>query len=227
MDQPKKYPYLDHDTLVLPGELWKDIHEYEEYYEVSNLGRVKSLDRIIPHPRLRKQKIKGRFLRQKRVLHANKTCDPIIDLQVALSKKGKTHYYNVRRLVYGAFIAPIDFQSDALYVINIDGDGYNNRCENLRLISISQNTHRSIKRGRVPTSYLKTADRSKWNGKVYGGASRRKPVRLIKRGNLQSLTFVSIAEASRQTGIGEKEIINVAKGRYSTWKGDRWEYIDP
>ena len=29
------------------GEIWKDINGYEGYYQVSNLGRVKSLPRII------------------------------------------------------------------------------------------------------------------------------------------------------------------------------------
>ena len=28
-------------------EIWKDIPEYEGLYQVSNLGRIKSLDRII------------------------------------------------------------------------------------------------------------------------------------------------------------------------------------
>ena len=28
-------------------EIWKDIQGYEGYYQVSNLGRVKSLDRIV------------------------------------------------------------------------------------------------------------------------------------------------------------------------------------
>ena len=29
-------------------EIWKDVYNYEGYYQVSNLGRVRSLDRIIP-----------------------------------------------------------------------------------------------------------------------------------------------------------------------------------
>jgi len=31
-------------------EIWKDVIEYEGYYQVSNLGRVRSLDREIKHP---------------------------------------------------------------------------------------------------------------------------------------------------------------------------------
>lgn len=29
-------------------EIWKDIPDYEGYYQVSNLGRIKSLDRVLP-----------------------------------------------------------------------------------------------------------------------------------------------------------------------------------
>jgi len=28
-------------------EIWKDIKNYEKYYQISNLGRVKSLDRYV------------------------------------------------------------------------------------------------------------------------------------------------------------------------------------
>ncbi|ABF57478.1 putative endodeoxyribonuclease [Corynebacterium phage P1201] len=30
-------------------EEWKDINGYEGYYQVSNYGRVRSLDRVVPH----------------------------------------------------------------------------------------------------------------------------------------------------------------------------------
>lgn len=29
------------------NEIWKDIKDFEGYYQISNLGRVRSLDRII------------------------------------------------------------------------------------------------------------------------------------------------------------------------------------
>jgi NUMOD4 motif len=44
------YPYENILINPLSGETWKDIAGCEGYFQVSNLGRVKSLDRIIPHP---------------------------------------------------------------------------------------------------------------------------------------------------------------------------------
>ena len=38
--------YVD-DNGVTCVEQWKDIPDYEGYYQISNLGRVKSLERIL------------------------------------------------------------------------------------------------------------------------------------------------------------------------------------
>lgn len=45
-------------------EFWKPIKGYEGYYEISNLGRVKSLERVVPK-RHGKRKIGGRILPQR------------------------------------------------------------------------------------------------------------------------------------------------------------------
>ena len=48
-------------------EIWKDIKEYEGLYQVSNLGRIKSLDRIIKSGISNSGyiKINGKILKQK------------------------------------------------------------------------------------------------------------------------------------------------------------------
>ena len=148
----------------------------------------------------------------------------MVDLQVSLSMGGGQRYHNVRRLVYTAFVNAIEYQRDGRYVINSDGNGYDNSVSNLALVTKEEKSLRAIQRGRVPESYLKSADRSQWKDKVYGGASRRRPVTQLTLSGTPVASFVSIAEASRQTGVGEKEIIAVAKGRYRTWKGFRWQY---
>ena len=44
-------------------EIWKDIEGYEGYYQVSNLGRVKSCDRTILRSST-PQKVKGKIISQ-------------------------------------------------------------------------------------------------------------------------------------------------------------------
>lgn len=216
--------YLDKSPLNLPNEVWKDIPDFEGSYQASNLGRVRSLDRTIPHPRLKQQFVKGIILSQSVAKNKNvKTGEPMIDLRVSLSIEGTQHYFNVRRVIYHTFIKPLNYNKDGLYVINIDGDGYNNSVTNLKLITKSAKQKRAVNRDRV-IPYLKTADRSKWP-KTYGGYSRRKPVAQHDlNGNLIQ-TFESVREASRKTGLNDKAIIQVAKGVYSQWNGFKWRYV--
>lgn len=205
------------------GERWKDVPDFEGLYKVSNFGRVKSLDRVIPHPRLKEQFVAGRILSQSVAKNRNiKTGEPMIDLRVSLSRDGQQYYFNTRRVVYSAFRKKIDYEEDGLYVINKDGNGYNNALKNLKLVTKSEKSIRAFERDRVVESYLKTADRSTW--KNYGGYTRRKAIKQYSlRGKLLA-KYESIKEASRQTGCGEKEIIMVARGAYRQTKGFKWRY---
>lgn len=210
-------------SRMLKGERWKDIQDFEGLYQVSNLGRVKSLDRVIPHPRLKEQFVAGRILSQSVAENKNiKTGEPMIDLRVSLSKDGHQYYFNTRRLVYSAFRKKIDYEQDGLYVINKDGDGFNNALKNLKLVTKSEKSIRAFERDRVVESYLKTADRSTW--KNYGGYTRRKPVKQYSLKGKLLAKYQSIREACRKTGCGEKEIINVARGILKQTKGYKWRY---
>ena len=42
-------------------EIWKDIKGYEGYYQVSNTGRIRSLDRVVYHSRSGCNTIKGQI----------------------------------------------------------------------------------------------------------------------------------------------------------------------
>lgn len=106
-------------------EIWKDIEGYEGLYQVSNLGRVKSLDRTITNSLGVKTRYKGRLMTQTR----NRGY-----WFVNLSKNGKATPVGVHRLVAIAFIPnPNNYPA----VMHLDGknlkfDGEcNNNVENL------------------------------------------------------------------------------------------------
>lgn len=221
----RTYPYLNKSLADMRGEEWKDIPGFEGYYQASNLGRIRSLDRVVPHPRWGRQFVEGRVLSQSLSKNRNiKTGEPTIDLRVSLNLDGTAHYYNVRRLVYICFIdSKLDYSSDGLYIINKDGNGYNNRAGNLKAVTKSEKQKRAYRRDRID-SYLKTADRSAWP--VHGGHARRKPVKQYDLNGTLIETFESVSEASRQTHFDEKAIIDVAKGKYKQWKGFKWEYAN-
>lgn len=223
----KKYPFQNKSIKNIRNEVWKDIPGFEGIYQASNFGRIKSLDRTIQHARLGQQFVAGRILSQSIAENKNiKTGEPMIDLRVSLSVDGVQHYFNTRRLIYMTFVnKKINYQKDGLYVINKDGNGFNNKVSNLQLVTKSEKQKRVFTRDRQD-SYLKIADRSKWP-KTYGGYTRRKPIKQYTHRGKLIAKYESVSEASRKTGIGEKEIIQVAKGIYSQWNGYKWKYVNP
>lgn len=80
-------------------EIWKDIAGYEGLYQVSNLGRVKSLDRTVQY--FRNGKLETKIFKSK-IMKQNYTSAGY--LMIYLRKDGKDKYNAVHRLVAQAFI---------------------------------------------------------------------------------------------------------------------------
>lgn len=120
-------------------EIWKDIPEYEGLYQVSNLGRVKSLERKV-------KKWDGIKTVREKILSQNKT--PFGHLKVIFSKENKHYHPSVHRLLAMAFIPnPQNFP-----VINhINGNPADNRIENLEWTTQSKNVLHGFKMGRKVT----------------------------------------------------------------------------
>lgn len=91
-------------------EVWKDIEGYEGYYQVSNLGRVKSLERLTTYTNsnavTRKQPVKEKILSQRMDRHGYQ--------RVSLKKDRKRKLCLVHRLVAQAFIE----NPDSLPLVN-------------------------------------------------------------------------------------------------------------
>jgi hypothetical protein len=110
-------------------EVWKDIPEYEGFYQVSNLGNVRSLDRVCSRGR----KLKGKVLK-------DALCSPGY-FGVELNKNGKSKTITVHKLVAYAFLnhKPCGYK---LVVNHIDINRENNNLYNLEIITNRENTNR-------------------------------------------------------------------------------------
>lgn len=128
----------------LPNEMWKDIPNYENIYQVSNMGRVKSLTRIIENKKGQIQKYKGKILSPRL---SNRGY-----FQINLSENNKTKLFSIHRLVMYAFVGSSD-----LLVDHIDRNPENNKLENLRYVTNQEN---SFNKGAKGYSYRK--NNNKW-----------------------------------------------------------------
>ena len=118
-------------------EIWKDVVEYEGYYQVSNLGRVRSLDRIASNGR----KIKGKIL-------STKVNTPPYYPRVSLSVNGKMKLVQVHRLVAQAFVYNPDPEHKT-QVGHKDESRTNNRADNLEWVTPKENSNMPLHRERV------------------------------------------------------------------------------
>lgn len=108
-------------------EIWKDIKEYEGYYQVSSAGRVKSLSRTIVYK-------DGRVYNYKETIKKFTIDTTGQYWSVTLSKNGKKKTFNVHSLVAKTFIPnpdnlPLIMHKDQKNLLN-DGE-CNNFVENL------------------------------------------------------------------------------------------------
>ena len=112
------------ENLNYKKEVWRDIPNYEGIYQVSNLGRVKSLERFDALGHKRKEKIlKPRITRVGYYL-------------VALTKQLIRKDYLVHRLVYEAFNGQMPEGYEVNHINEIKSD---NRLSNLNLMTHKEN----------------------------------------------------------------------------------------
>ena len=122
-------------------ELWKDIPEYEGMYQVSNLGRIRSLDRLTAFyntgervDRIRK----GHVMQPGNSPNGYKI--------VRLSKDGKPKYFSVHKLVALLFV---DNPNKYPQINHINGIKIDNIFSNLEWCTASINQTHAIKTGLI------------------------------------------------------------------------------
>lgn len=191
-------------------EEWRDIPGYEGYYQVSNIGRIKSLDRWI-----KRSDGKMHFERS-RIMALSKSSNGY--LQVNLRKNGTFKRFNVHRLVALAFIPnPYNLPQ----VNHKDENKQNNCVENLEWCTVKYNMEYSdvIKKG-VEAAKIKQT----WKkAQRLGAEITRKPVEVYKDGELIGI-FESQSEAARQLNLTLQGISQVLRGVYNKHKGYTFKY---
>lgn len=123
------------DSPETAPEIWKAVPGFEGKYEVSNMGRVRSLThargpRKVPRP--------NKVWRDK---------DGYATVSLCVGKSGKTQYLRVNRLVLMAFDRlPVGKEQAA----HNNGDNQNDCLSNLRWASRSENEQDKFRHGTAP-----------------------------------------------------------------------------
>ena len=123
-------------------EIWKDIHNYEKYYQVSDSGKIRSLNRYVKDSR-KTQFIKGKILKP---FDNGKEY-----MMVSLLKDGKKKNHYVHRLVAEHFID--DFAFDKV----VNHKNFNKeQCGigNLEMMTQQENIKYSIVHNRYKNAHI-------------------------------------------------------------------------
>ena len=193
-------------------EIWKDIENYEGLYQVSNFGRVRSLDRVV-------RRNKGFGLCKGRVL---KPRLPAGYCQVSLCKQNNVSQFLVHRLVAEAFVPNPD---NLPQVNHKDEVKTNNRADNLEWCTPEYNCNYGnhnkklsealTGKKRKPLSEEHKRKISEGNkGKVYSDETRRK----ISEGNKGKIFS---EETRRKLSESHKGLDNHQLGRKHTEEAKR------
>ncbi|MCC8990476.1 MAG: HNH endonuclease [Staphylococcus sp.] len=191
-------------NYIKDKEKWKLIKGYEDFYEISNFGRVRSLDRLTNNS-------VGTFVRKGKMLK------PSINRSgykfVLLTDGNKNRKLEkIHRLVALNFI---DNPLSKPFVNHIDGDKLNNKVGNLEWCTPLENTTHAIENKLfVPSQHCR-------KGRII------RKVGMYSKDGEHLKTFDTCKSAAQFVGTDSKTIIKVCNGyrNYKSAKGYKWKYI--
>jgi hypothetical protein len=183
-------------------ERWLPILGYEGHYEVSDLGRLRSLDRYVQHAKSGRQFVRGRMMK----LPVDRKGYP----RAVLNMDGAFKSWAVHRAVMAAFEPRADWLQ--MHVNHKDGDTKNNVLANLEWCTNAENRLHSYRVLKTPNPMAGKVGSLHHNARAVIG-------RCVKTG----MEFRYEAMASvRADGFKGSDVSNCINGRQKSHGGRLW-----
>ena len=179
----------------MKNEEWRDVVGYEGRYQVSSMGRVKSLKRKFIDKIGRERYVKECFLKP--------GADRGGYLRVGLCDGEKRKTFKVHRLVCEAFHENPDNKPQVNHINEIKTD---NRASNLEWATARENSNFGTRNERL-------------------GKAQSKPVAQYAQDGELIKVWPSTMEVERQAGFSNGNISQAANGKYKHAYGFIWKYI--
>lgn len=185
-------------------EIWKDIKGYEGLYQVSNLGRIKSM--------LGTKMISGKliYIKREKILSTFKINNNKPYLRIGLNKNKQRKCFLVHRLVAEAFIPNPENKPQ---VNHIDGNKQNNNVNNLEWVNNQENKIHASKNNLITKLYGEKNPKS------------RKVIQYDLNYNFIK-KWGYIRKAANLLNISEISICNCCRKKAKTAGGFVWRYAD-
>ena len=210
-------------SIKMTEEIWRDIDGWIGLYQISNLGRVRSLDGFQFHEE------GGLMKKMGQILKCNK--QPAGYSQCLFNRFGRKKTNLVHRLVAKAFPEICGEWFDGCVVDHIDTIRDNNRAENLRVCTHHENNMNPITRQRYHDMQIgKKKNYPVWNkGKKLPHlsgekSSRSRPILQYTKDGESVKRWANTSIAGDTLGIARTSITNCLTGLSNTAKGFVWKY---
>ena len=181
-------------------EEWRPVVGYEEFYEVSNWGNVRSLDRVIDKVRSNGRPIK--YVRSGKMLSI--TCTEDSYSACWLEVEPKPRNVSVHRLVAQAFIPNPENKPQ---VNHKDGNKHNNYVENLEWVTPSENVQHAHDNGLAHPNITAMLQA--------GAHASKKPVKILETGQVFESSVEACKTLNQPSGFVDRIIASSDDG-YST-----------
>ncbi len=223
----KTHHYLNRNLQNLPGEIWKPVKNFEELYEVSNYGRIKSLRRLKKVVTLKNNITKfwtKEFIMKQtlaKVTNKYSSIEPMLNLTLRLKKGNAYTAFLVSRLVFDTYRSDKN-PGQKTRIMHKDGDHLNNHIDNLEPGTQSDVIKKSYEDGRRQSHFAGLSEKTRAKYVLQTAKKNSRPVTQYNEQGKRVKIFESTVAAAKATGITESSINNAQSGRYLMAGGYVW-----